>query len=384
MIHHRKSLFVLSALLLVASMALVAFMLQPSAADLLTDSATALQQTAEGAQSGHAVVAVELDTPEKSGTATVEIWGKLGVGPEGEPAFRMEVLESSMPEMQGLVAVGDGTQLTLWQPAENRALVATAAEMKAYMEEKMAGREPGSMPEHSDQDHPQTAEEAVAELLTYFTAERAGSEALGETDAYKLRLVPIPEQMPDEVRAAGGLLYVWLRPSDSMPLGVEYTGGALGTGKAIATRLEVNVPLAEDLFTFTVPDGAEIVGLADLEPKALSLEEADAAAGFDVLSPAMLPEDAKLVEVLEMRGAIVQRYSLRGGGSFSVAQGPSGAAPLPEGEGQQVTVRGVEGLLFAGEDGARTLLTWTEGNTTFWIGGDLATDEAQSIADSLQ
>ena len=47
-------------------------------------------------------------------------------------------------------------------------------------------------------------------------------------------------------------------------------------------------------------------------------------------------------------------------------------------------MRGVDGLLFNDEDGGRTLLTWTEGDMTFWIGGDLTGDEALAIAESLQ
>lgn len=387
MIHNRKVQIILVLLLLVASLALAAFMLQPSAADLLTDSAEAMKLALEETTTGHAVVEFELDMPEKSSTGVVEVWGQMGAGLNGEPAVRAEVLSASEPEMQGMVFVADGSQFWLWNPTENKVLTGTARELRAYMAEKMGGeeaREWAEEGEHEAGDHPQTAEEAVQKLLEYFTAERAGTETIGETEAFKLRLIPIPEQMPDEVRAAGGLLHVWLRPDDRLPVGAEYTGGVLGEGRAVATTLELNVALDASLFTFEIPAGAEVVRLADLQPQALSIEEAQNAADFDLLEPAGLPEGARLVEVVEIRGAIVQRYNLSEGGSFTLAQGPAGAAPLPEMEGRPVEVRGTTGTLFADEDGDRVLLTWQEGDVTFWLGGDITENLALRLANSLQ
>ena len=94
--------------------------------------------------------------------------------------------------------------------------------------------------------------------------------------------------------------------------------------------------------------------------------------------------NATLVEVVDLRGAIVQRYNQASGGSFTIAQGPAGAAPLPDGEGQPVDVRGTSGTLFTDDTGNRTLLTWQEGEVSIWIGGDLTAEQVQALADSLQ
>jgi outer membrane lipoprotein-sorting protein len=299
------------------------------------------------------------------------------------------VLSSSFPEAEGMIAVSDGSQIWIWDPAENRVLIGTAEEMRTYLEEKMAEQVPGDFAgerpaDGETADHPETPEEAVAKLLEYFTAEKAGSEPVGDSNAAILRLIPIPEQMPDEVRAAGGLLHVWIRAEDDLPLGVAYTGGALGEGTIQATALELNVELADELFTFAVPAGAEVMRLADLEREALSFDDVSGAAEFDVLEPAQLPDGATLVETVEVRGAIVQRYNLADGGSFTVAQGRTEAAPLPDMAGNVVDVRGVEGMLFADERGARTLLTWQEEGMTFWVAGDLSADQAVNLANSLQ
>ena len=50
----------------------------------------------------------------------------------------------------------------------------------------------------------------------------------------------------------------------------------------------------------------------------------------------MTPEGATLVEVLDVRGAIVQRYTLPDGGSFSIAQGQADETPKPSTEEQAV------------------------------------------------
>ncbi|MCK7461780.1 MAG: DUF4367 domain-containing protein [Sphingobacterium sp.] len=85
-----------------------------------------------------------------------------------------------------------------------------------------------------------------------------------------------------------------------------------------------------------------------------------------------------------MRGAIVQRYTLTDGGSFSIAQGQADETPKPSTEAQAVEVRGEAGSLFVSEDGKRVLLTWSEGDVFFYIAGDITADQALEIAESLK
>uniref|UniRef100_UPI003D0FCE59 DUF4367 domain-containing protein n=1 Tax=Sedimenticola sp. TaxID=1940285 RepID=UPI003D0FCE59 len=229
-------------------------------------------------------------------------------------------------------------------------------------------------------------EEAVAKLLDYFTVERAGSDMVGDTDVNTVRLIPNPEQMPEEVRAAGGLFNVWLRDGDSAPVGVEYVGSALGSGVARATFLELNQGVDDAVFTFTIPEGATVINAADLElPDKNVLEEAAAVEpDFDLLSPATLPDAATLRETTNVRGAVVERYGLPNGRSFTIAQGRTAVNLTPEEGGESVTVRGVLGMLYEDVENGRTLLNWSEGDIQYWIGGDLTGEEALAIAESLQ
>ena len=393
----RLSLLVALVVLVGTSIAVAAFMI-PSAEELLVLA----METSETITDGHAIAEFEVDTPEQDGTGTMEVWGKLDVGPNGEPGMRMEVLDASEPEMVGITAVTDGTQFWLYNPTENKVLTATFEEMMARAEEESEAIE-----ENGDFDHesykddfdfegfpedfdpesfekPETPEEAVAMMLEYFTADRTGNADIGDSSAYTVRLVPIPEMMPDEVRAAGGFLNVWIRRNDTAFLGVEYAEGSLGYAKAVATTLELNDGIDNALFTFEIPEGAEVVNAAEMEFPEYE-EFAPLPEDYTALTPAELPAGAALDEELSIRGAVVQRYEFDNGGSFSVAQGPASAAPNSFGgdAGESVTIRGVEGVVFADAENGRSLLTWVENDVTFWIGGDLSSEQALAIAESL-
>ncbi|MCP4420170.1 MAG: hypothetical protein GY805_26495, partial [Chloroflexi bacterium] len=337
---------ILLALLVLAGTAVVigAFVI-PSAEDLLLEAI----ETSETITDGHAIVEVALDIPEESLHGTVEAWGRLDVGPNGEPAFRVEVLTADEADLIGTIAVSNGTEFWLWNPAENTVLTGQFEEMYVRIAEEMDNYDFDHEPDFDhEQDFdeanlPQTPEEAVAKLLEYFTAERAGSDEVGETAVNTVRLIPIPEQMPEEVRAAGGLLNIWLRNGDSAPVGVEYVGSPLGSGVARATFLELNQGVDDAVFTFTIPEGAIVIDAADLElPNYDELEEATAAEpDFALLTPTTLPDEAILHETTNIRGAIVERYSLPNGRSFTIAQGRTDIHLAPDEGGESVTVRGL-------------------------------------------
>lgn len=388
---NRKLLIGLAVLLLLGSFSVMAFAMQTSASDLLVQSL----DLAETVESGHAVISVSADVPEQSGTATVEVWGQLEFGPNGEPAMRLEVLEATLTDMDGMDLVGttavtDGTQFWLYSPAKNEVIVGTfeevAAEMERRYEEGEFDHDEFEQPEFDEGDQPEmpeNAEEAVALLLEYFTAERAGRADIGSNAANTVRLIPIPEQMPDEVRAAGGLINVWVRMDDSAFVGAEYTGSALGEARMEVTTLELNTAIDPALFSFDVPEGVEIINFADLEFEEWDHSGAAAPAEFELVAPATLIEGAELSDTRSLRGTIVQQYTL-GDGQFSFAQGVGNTAVPQDAFIQTVTVQGVDGTLYTNEAGDRTLLSWQLNGISYWIGGDLTPDQALAFAESLE
>ena len=236
MTRSRKLILPLGALLAAFALGAVVMMVRASADDLLHQSARLMAD----ATNSHAVIRFDFTAPEKSGSGTVEVWGQKGVGPNDEPAFYIKLLEASADKADsvGSMAVSNGSEVWIWRPDKNTVYVGTIEELKARMkeghDEDLTGHD---LPDYNEEDMPQTPEEAVDKLLEYFTAERAGTAAIGEITANQLRLVPIPEQMPDEFRANGGLLDVWLRIDDSAPLGVEFSGAAVGSVRSPFPRL---------------------------------------------------------------------------------------------------------------------------------------------------
>ena len=350
-------------------------LMQPSAEDILVQTL----ETTKSINDAHAVVEVNVDTVEKDGTATIEIWGRRG--DDGPGAFRLEVLETSDEEAAGAVAVSDGETLWVYAPSKGKVFVGTLEEAKSLMAEKQL--EIGEI-EKGDIEHPETAEEAVQKLLEYFTVDKQGSDEIAGESATHLKLVPLPEQMPSEYAAVGGFVNLWIDQSRNVPLAVEYTGGSLGEVRTTVLELEINSGVDKALFSFEIPSDVEVVPFADLAPESISLEEAASTAEFELLTPSETPQGATLVDILDVRGTIVQRYALPEGGSFTVAQGISDEAPQPPTTEQTVEVRGVNGALYVAEDGSQVLLVWAESELINTIAGDLTAEQALMIAESLK
>jgi len=371
----RNIWLIVGAVLLLAAMVSAFVIMQPSAKDILTQTL----ETSKTIENGHAIVKVNVDSPEEKASATVEVWG---VHAEDSPgAFRLEVLETDKEEAVGAVIVSDGETVWAYSPAKNMVFTGTVEEAKAAMKEKQPMREEFDTQEF---EHPETAEEAVEKLLEYFEASRTGTETIADANAYQLELKPIPEQMPAEYTAFGGLLNLWIDQNRSLPLAVSYTGGSMGEFSITSLRLEVNLYIDESIFTFEIPEGAEVVGFVDMKPESLTLDEAAASAEFEVLTPDVVPDGATLIDVLNVKGMIVQQYTLPDGGSFSVAQGQTDEAKKPSTEEQAIEVRGVAGSLFASEENDKVLLSWTEGKVSFYIAGNITAEQALEIAESLK
>ena len=371
----RNIWLITAAVVLLAALVSAFVIMQPSAKDILTQTL----ETSKTIENGHAIVNVNVDSLEEKASATVEVWGSHDE--DGPGSFRMEVLETDKEEAAGMVIVSDGETVWAYSPAKNTVFTGTAEEAKAAMEEKQPLHETFEMEEF---DHPENAEEAVDKLLEKFEASRTGIETIADANAYQLELKPIPEQMPAEYTAVGGLLNLWIDQSRSVPLAISYTGGSMGEVSITALRLEVNLYIDESIFTFEIPEGAEVVGFADMKPESLTLDEAAASAEFEVLTPDVVPAGATLVDVLNVKGMIVQQYTLPEGGSFSIAQGQADEAKKPSTEEQAVEVRGAAGSLFASEENDKVLLSWTEEEVSFYVAGNITAEQALEIAESLK
>jgi outer membrane lipoprotein-sorting protein len=389
--NRKRYLWIFIGIAILAAALVSGFVLmQPSAEDILVQTI----ETAKNMTDGHAVVAIDVDTIEQDASGKIEVWVRRGE--DGPSAFRVEVLETKEVKGQDAVIVSDGETLWAYSPSENKVFVGTPEDAQAMMAENefMAGEfaqfheGKGGKSEDGEHEHPESADEAVQKLLEYFNVGKSGSEVIAGETATQLTLEPIPEQMPSEYAAVGGFINLWVGQDNNLPLALAYTGGSLGEFNATVLEVEINAGIDDAIVTFEVPANAEVVTFADLAPQSLTLEEAGESAEFEFLTPTETPPGATLVDILEVRGALIQRYTLSEGGSFTIAQGISGENSdemrTPSTESQSVEVRGTTGQLFESEDGGQVLLTWTEGDKFYSVAGDLTPEQSLIIAESLQ
>jgi outer membrane lipoprotein-sorting protein len=392
--NRKRNLWIFIGVVIFAAALVSGFILmQPSAQDILVQTI----ETTKTIQDGHAIVAIGLETIEEDTSGTIEIWAVKGEDSDGQyqhGAIRVEVLDTNQEKAQGAMVVSDGETLWAYSPAENKVFMGTPEEAQAFLSENESiMAEFGKVHENyegreSEYERPENAEEAVTKLLEYFNVSKSGSEMTAGETTNQLTLEPIAEQMPEEYIAIGGVLNLWVGQDSSLPLAISYTGGSMGEFSARILEYQVNTGIDDALFTFEIPANTEVVTFADLQPQSLTLEEATANSEFDLLTPTDLPEEATLVDIQDVRGTIVQRYTLPEGGSFSIAQAlfneGSEDLNMPSSDSQTVEVRGSTGSIRISEDDTQVLLTWIEGELVYLIAGDLNAETALLVAESLQ
>ena len=241
------------------------------------------------------LLSLMLDSIEKDTSGTLEIWavpGEKGDTENNHGAFRVEVLETTDEKVQGAVIVSDGTTLWAYSPSENKVFVGTPEEARAMMEsgDFMPGDfgkfldNKDDKPEGSDFKNPENAQEAVDLLQEYMNINKSGTETVAGENAYILNLDPIVEQMPSQYAAVGGTINLWVGKDSQLPLAASYTGGLIGEANFSVLSFEINAGVDGSLFTFEIPEGAELVSFADLKPQSLTLDAAGEIAAFDLLT----------------------------------------------------------------------------------------------------
>lgn len=377
---NKRLLAVLAVILALGlgGLALAAFNSDPTSEEILTR----VVETLDAAQDGYAIVRVEAETPDKSGWAVVKVWGKKvpDADPEATavaglltvpPKFRIEVREASESEAQGAVAVSDGEQLWLYVPARNTVKTGTVEEMHQH---------------EGDAAYPpfETPEELIQWIMEVSEVTLLGTEEVAGHVAYKLEFVPRPEELP-EATATGVTGTAWVDRERWLPLQASFDGGEIGRGQVTVKQVELDVGLSDDLFSFQVPDGAEVVPVEKQELQHLTLEEARAAVDFALLMPAELPEGATLVDVMKVSETVVLRYE-SAAGPFAISQGTdTEAMKSPSTSGEPVTLRGTTGtLFFTNRAGTKVFLVWSEDGRAFTVSGAISVDEALRVAESLR
>ncbi len=320
-----------------------------------------VRETAEKTRDAHAVVTGHVDFQSIQMSATVEVWEK------SPNQIRAVVIETSDPRYAGMVMVSNGQQGWLYEPARNRVTVGAVAEIDTPLPQEMLNE----------------LQHMIQEMLDASNAELVGEEAVAGREAYKLTLSP-KEGTKKQLFPGNGTATLWVDKEQWFVLKATYEAGNLGRGGMEVQSFELNSGLADDLFVFQVPEGAQVVDIEAQQTVHLSLEEAKAQAGFPLLVPEYLPEGAPLVDVLKTDGSIILYYERAPQVAVSIIQGPSWTDSLPVGQSQGVTVRGQNATAITDEAHGNTFLYWTENDGVVIVAGKISLDEALKVAESLK
>ncbi len=320
---------------------------------------TRLKEVEASTEDAHAVVELSFKGQGEDGAFVVEVWEK-------QPnKFRAEMLETSDPAYEGAVHVVDGRQVWSYQPQKEEIVVG-----------EIGPDEPSSFREII-----QSMDEVIQQVLDASDVSLAGEETVADRQTYKLKVTP--REGDTTALPAGTTATLWVDQERWIVLQAHFVGDLVGEGWLHVRSLELNTGLSDDLFTFDIPDGVQVVRMEDRRPTPLTLEEAHARAEFPLLEPGYVPDGATLIEVLAVEDAFIFRYD-HSTTSFTIVQGSAGGKrSVPPGiEKKEVTVRGGPAtLLSAGGQGV--LLTWTENGVDITIAGHISEEEILKVAESL-
>ncbi len=354
-----KNIWLIGGLLLVLTLALAGCGDQLTAEEIVAK----MQETVDTTEDAHAVVTARVNAQGIQMSATAEIWEKL------PNKVRVEVRDASEPDLLGTVLVSDGQQGWYYEPARNAVMVGQADEVETPLPQQMLTELQDVLQE--------VLEVSNVELVDSDITEVAGHPV------YALELTP-KEDAEQQLFPGNGSAMLWVDKEQWIVLRAEYQGGTFGEGVMEVNSFELNPGLPESLFTFEVPEGAEVVDLESQQPVPVTLDEARELAGFPLLVPEYVPDGTTLIEVFKVGESFVLRYDHSPQVSFTVIQGSELASPPPVGASQNVTVRGESATAITDEAGGNTFLYWTEDGITITVAGHINLDEALQVAESLR
>jgi outer membrane lipoprotein-sorting protein len=320
-----------------------------------------VRETVDSTQDAHAMVTATVKAQGIEMRVKAEVWEK------SPNKVRAEVLEASEDRFTGTILVSDGQQAWYYEPARNQVMVGEPEGMETPLPQEMLAE----------------LQDVIQQVLDVSDVELLGDETVAGRQAYKLLLTP-KEDAAQQVLPGDGTVTIWVDQEQWFILKATYEGGALGQGGMEVLSFELNPGLDDALFTYQIPEGAQVVEVQNQEPVPLTLDEARQQAGFPLLVPDDVPEGATLIEVFRAQDSIILRYNHSTQVSFAIVQGTGLASPPPLGESQGITVRGQAATAITDEAGGNSFLYWTENGVTVTIAGHLSLDEAIKVAESLQ
>ena len=233
---------------------------------------------------------------------------------------RVEVVSSSIPNVNGDILVYDGQKVYALDAAKNTIYTATPS--------KFADKVPAELKALMANSNP---DQTVDKIISASDITLVGTEQVGGVDAYKLTATPKADAasllgLPQMYQAQAGLLIkdlkatLWVGKDTSVPVKFTLEHPNIGSITYTVSNLQLNKAIDAATFVLQAPAGAKTVDLdqqdAATQPKQTTLPDAVDYAkgqGWTLLQPSYLPAGATLVGVTQMQkamgGGVMLSYS---------------------------------------------------------------------------
>jgi hypothetical protein len=309
-----------------------------------------LAQTAqEKAPTCRSVLELEIDTDLLKDSVTLQLW-------EERPSrFKIQVLSTVNPQLEGLMFTTDGQQSTSYSTQANRVLVGPADRVKL----------------------PLVIETVLRSRIAWLKdadPESARLVALEREGGLVVYRVEVPLQHGGYARYAIDARQWWVRQ-------VDYQDAYLRQGRIHVREIECSERMPEGTFDLQLPNGVPVQQVEIEKSRPLTIKEAQLEVPFPLRTPAYLPAGTRFAVAYKLDKNVALVYT--GEHTFTLVQGP-GIGQVPQEGATTILLRGQQATLIPDPDHAGMVLTWREDELQFSISGSLEKSEIIRLAESLE
>ena len=282
---------------------------------------------------------------------------------------KFKTVQIQPAEMAGSVTVSDGETVWIYNSQQNTVMVMELSEIS----------------EQNDLDYLQF----IGTMMNESDFSLEGIEKVDGRTTYVINMSPKNES--DDLGMLGDMK-VWVDKETWMPLKMKMKDADGNPMYSLEYRnFQINTGISDDEFQFEIPEGAEVQTLNMdelLMPQAMTLEQAQEEATFNILVPSYLPDGYEFEDATMNQGFVetVSLTYLNGDERLGISETvfeDEPQTPLIMDSAEVVSINDVEGKLVTIYDDNK-MLQWEIGNIKLTLSGSLDKEELIQIAESMQ
>ena len=313
----------------------------------------------------HSTLILQGQAIDNTATATIDAWATRRA--DGNYLFRTEVIDTSISEEKGLLAVSNGDTFWIYSPRRNKVWIGDYETLERNWVVNLPLLDVGEF--------------SLSWLNLAFQLSAMPDTTSNGFDATRVDLEPGLDFLSSNTAISGLTASLW----------VDGRGAPLQTGIFLGSNTIVSYTASEvayvsapgtNFFTYRPPAGVTRVDAEQLLVQHGTLAQAEQRMSFDILEPGQRIGTVR-VDVATMGASVWQQYASLNR-AFAVVQTESTDLLLTAGIAQRVNVRGQAGWYIIDSSQTYTTLNWRERGITFIVGGRISPQEAIQIAGSLR